>query len=83
MVSYLTPSQNIVKIIKAIDSLSSISEKYEDKIIFQHKLEKIDKNSISIPTIYNYINLTKYNYTINHLRIFAKHYKLKISGTKK
>jgi hypothetical protein len=82
MVDYLTPSQNIVKIIKAIDNLSSISEKYEDKIIFQHKLEKIDKNSISIPTIYNYINLTKYNYTIQHLKTFAKHYKLKISGTK-
>jgi hypothetical protein len=83
MVSYLTPSENIVKIIKAIDYLNTLSENYENKIIFPHNIEKINKNSISIPTIYNYINLTKYNYTIQQLKTFAKHYKLKICGTKK
>jgi len=83
MVDYLTPSKNIVKIIKAIDYLNNVSENYENKIIFPDNFEKINKNSISIPTIYNYINLTKYNYTIQELKKFAKHYKLKICGTKK
>ena len=83
MVDYLTPSKNIVKIIKAIDYLSALSKNYEDKITFPDKPEKIDKNSISIPTIYNYINITKYNYTIQQLRTFANHYKLKTGGTKK
>jgi hypothetical protein len=83
MVDYLTPSKNIVKIIKAIDNFSDLLKKYEDKIIFSDKPEKIDKNSISIPTIYNYINITKYNYTIQQLRTFANHYKLKTGGTKK
>jgi len=77
------PSKNIVKIIKPVDYLSSISKSYEDKIIFPYKLEKIDKNSISIPTIYNYIDITKYNYTIQQLRTFANHYKLKTGGNKK
>ena len=83
MVDYLTPSKNIVKIIKAIDYFNDLSKTYEDKIIFSNKPEKIDKNSISIPTIYNYINITKYNYTIQQLRTFANHYKLKSGGTKK
>jgi hypothetical protein len=83
MVDYVTPSKNIVKIIKAIDYFNDISKKYEDKITFSDKPEKIDKNSISIPTIYNYINITKYNYTIQQLRTFANNYKLKTGGTKK
>lgn len=83
MVDYLTPSKNIVKIIKSIEYLNNLSENYENEIKFPYKFEKINKNSISIPTIYNYINLTKYNYTIQDLKTFAKHYKLKICGTKK
>ena len=83
MNNHLTPSKNIVKIIKAIDYFNDISKKYEDKIIFPNNPEKIDKNSISIPTIYNYISITKYNYTIQQLRTFANHYKLKTGGTKK
>jgi hypothetical protein len=77
------PSKNIIKNIRPIDYLSSISKNYENKIIFPYKLEKIDKNNISIPTIYNYINLTNYNYTIQQLRTFATYYKLKTGGTKK
>ena len=77
------PSKNIVKNIKPSDYLSSISKNYENKIIFPYKLEKIDKNNISIPTIYNYNNVIKHNYNIQQLKIFAKHYKLKIGGTKK
>ena len=83
MVDYLTPSDNIVKIIKSIDYLNSISTNFEKTMIIPKKLEKIDENNVSIPTINNYNNLTKYNYNIQQLKSFAKHYKLKIGGTKK
>jgi len=83
MVDYHTPSKNIVKINKVADYLNGILQKCENQIIFIKKLEKIDENNISIPTIDNYNNLIKYNYNIQQLKIFAKHYKLKIGGTKK
>lgn len=84
MVDYLTPSENIVKVIKSIDYLNSISTNFEKKIIISKKLEKVDGNiEIIPPTIKNYNCLTKYNYSIQQLKSFAKYYKLKISGTKK
>jgi hypothetical protein len=46
------------------------------------KAIKVTDECISIPTIKNYDNLTKYNYNITQLKIIAKHYKLKISGNK-
>ena len=61
----------------------SISKTCENQMIFLKKPEKIDENNISIPTIYNYTNITKYNYNTQQLKIFAKHYKLKLGGTKK
>ena len=63
---------------------SSISNKWKDFFeLFFNDDRKIDENNISIPTIYNYNNVIKYNYNIQQLKIFAKHYKLKIGGTKK
>ena len=64
MDDYHTPSKNIVKINKVADYLNGISQKCENQIIFIKKLEKIDENNISIPTIYNYNNVIKYNYNI-------------------
>lgn len=83
MDNHHTPSKIIVKIIKDNDYLNSISINFEENVIFPNKTEKIDDSSISIPTIYNYSNITKYNYNIQQLKSFAKHYKLKIGGTKK
>jgi hypothetical protein len=83
MYNHHIPSKNIVKNNKCADYLSSISKNCEDKITFPNKLKKIDENSISIPTINNYDDITKYNYTIQQLKSFAKHYILKIGGTKK
>jgi len=77
------PSKNIVKSVKCADYLNSISKICEDTIIISNKFEKIDENNISIPTIHNYNDITKYNYTIQQLKSFAKHYTLKIGGTKK
>ena len=48
------------------------------------KLKKIKgkEEDIIIPTIKNIDILLKYNYSVYHLKIFAKYYKLKVSGTK-
>jgi len=71
------------QLVNTSEYIISISKTCEKDIIFTNKLEKIDENNISIPTIYNYHIITKYNYNIQQLKTFAKHYKLKISGTKK
>ena len=62
--------------------LNKISSRIEEKIIIVNKLEKIS-DRISIPTIYNFKNILHYNYTIEQLKKIAKHYKLKLTGTKK
>ena len=79
MVDHHTSSKNI----KGNNYLNDILVIFEKKVNFPNKLEKIDDNNITIPTIYDYHIVTKYNYNINQLKIFAKHYKLKIGGTKK
>ena len=71
------------QLVNTSEYIISISKMCEKDMIFTNKLEKIDENNISIPTIYNYNIITKYNYNIHQLKTFAKHYKLKISGTKK
>lgn len=46
------------------------------------KSTKINTNIISIPTIANYNEFIKYNYTIPQLKIIATHHTLKVGGTK-
>lgn len=69
--------------VNTVEYINNISKKCEKEMIFPIKTEKIDDADISIPTIYNYNTITKFNYTIQQLKSFAKHYKLKIGGTKK
>jgi hypothetical protein len=70
------------------DYINSISIKYEEqicnitKIDKKDKIDKIDKKNISIPTINNYEEITRYNYNVQQLKSFAKMYKLKVSGNK-
>ena len=65
------------------DYMNSITKKYESLMpIITKKTVKINDEKISIPTINTYHEMTKYNYTLNQLKGFAKHYKLKISGNK-
>ena len=65
------------------DYINSISIKCENEIQKIKKLEKIDENAVIIPTINCYNDIIKYNYNLNQLKSFAKHYGLKISGNKK
>lgn len=61
---------------------SIITNRCEQKIPIVKKPMKINDDKISIPTIENYNEITSYNYNVAQLKIFAKHYKLKISGNK-
>lgn len=45
-------------------------------------VEKIKDDAIIVPDITNYELLFSYNYNLNQLKLFAKYYKLKITGTK-
>lgn len=80
----MTTNNSIMK--KNITSSGSVQEFVVTLLSKQklknEKLEKIPENKISIPTIKTYSNLLKYNYNLSQLKIFAKHYKLKISGNK-
>lgn len=44
--------------------------------------QKIDNDKLKIPSINNYNDFLKINYNISQLKIFAKHYKLKLYGNK-
>ncbi len=57
--------------------MSNIISKCEKEMISYKKPIKINDDKISIPTIENYNELTKYNYNVAQLKLFAKHYKLK------
>jgi hypothetical protein len=56
--------------------------KVEKKIHICKNVEKIKDDDLIIPDVKNYSVLLHYNYNVNQLKIFAKHHKLKITGTK-
>jgi hypothetical protein len=62
--------------------MNCITNKCEKGIQIVKKPSKINDDKISIPTIKNYNEITKYNYNVTQLKSFAKHYKLKLSGNK-
>ena len=64
------------------DYLEKISQKCEKKLLFIKKRIKVDNDDICFPTIDNYGEIMNFNYNVNQLKIFAKFYKLKISGNK-
>lgn len=65
------------------DYLGKISQNCEKELLFAKKRIKIENNGMNIPTIDNYEEIMNFNYNVNQLKIFAKYYKLKISGNKK
>jgi len=78
----------IIKKYKTVDTniddyIHSISNKLEHTIPTFKKLFKIKEEIVTIPTIKNYYDIPKYNYNVQQLKSFSKHYKLKISGNKK
>ena len=77
-----TLKKNKVNESEVDDYMSSIINKCEKTMPVIKKPSKINDDKISIPTLENYSELTKYNYNVTQLKSFAKHYKLKLSGNK-
>ena len=78
---------NFLKKNKSAESLineymTNITSNCEKNMIIVKKLVKISDENISIPTINNYHDITKYNYNVTQLKLIAKNYRLKISGNK-
>jgi hypothetical protein len=62
--------------------LNNITAKCEEKMPLVKKTTKVSEDKLSIPTIKTYNDLVYNNYNVSQLKIFAKHYKLKITGNK-
>jgi hypothetical protein len=66
-----------------IEEYMSILVEKNIKILKNYKkYEKLDNDPNHIPLFHEYSYLYKYNYNLNQLKIFIKHYKLKITGNK-
>jgi hypothetical protein len=65
-----------------IDDYMSIISKKCEVIINSSKGIKVSDEDLKIPTIKNYNILFTNNYSLSQLKVFVKHYKLKISGNK-
>jgi len=62
--------------------INELYVKYEKMMPSNKKLNKISDENIVIPTIKTINLLLNNNYNLHQLKVFAKHYKLKISGNK-
>jgi hypothetical protein len=72
---------------KSIESLieeylNSINSKCEENMPIVKKPQKVLDEKINIPCINTYNELIYNNYNVNQLKLFAKHYKLKVAGNK-
>ena len=64
------------------DYIAIISANCEKHMVFPAKLQKVDDEKISIPTINNYNTILQYNYSLSQLKSILKYYKLKVGGNK-
>ena len=63
--------------------MNSISKNIENNIILPKNLIKVKEEEFDVLSGYNYHQVIKYNYNLNQLKLFAKKFKLKVSGNKK
>ena len=64
------------------DYVALITANCEKTMVFPSKLEKVNEEKLSIPTIHNYKSILKYNYSLTQLKSILKFYKLKVGGNK-
>jgi hypothetical protein len=64
------------------DYFVSLCEKYTNNIVFNKKMQKVDEDIVFVPEFWEHNHLLKYNYNVQQLKQFAKHYKLKVTGNK-
>lgn len=75
---------------KIIKNNESEKELYMENILINckntipviKKCGKINNDDVVIPTIHNYTDVIKNKYNLGQLKMFAKHYKLKVVGNK-
>lgn len=60
----------------------NITAKCEQHMPVVKKTTKISGDKLTIPTVFTYNDLVYNNYNVTQLKLFAKHYKLKITGNK-
>ncbi len=75
-------NKNKSKVMLLEEYLNNIIDKCEANMPTIKKPQKIKGDNVSIPTIKTYNDLIYNNYNLPQLKGFAKHYKLKLSGTK-
>jgi len=81
-INFIKKNNLLISIIPIEDYMNNLYSKCEKTMPSSKKLEKISNDNICIPTINNFDILFKYNYNVQQLKQFAKHYKLKVSGNK-
>jgi hypothetical protein len=60
--------------------MQKLTNNHNKTIEYKKKMEKVDNDYIPLFNQYHY--LLKYNYNLHQLKMFIKHYKLKITGNK-
>ena len=84
----MSTEKNVATIVKSKNDnivneyLSFLESKLSRKIQTSKKMEKVDADNIYVPKFDESNLILKYNYSIQHLKLFAKTYKLKITGNK-
>lgn len=61
---------------------TKLCDKISKQSIQNKKLEKIDNDSVYVPKFNEAVYLLTYNYNVQQLKLFAKTYKLKVTGNK-
>jgi hypothetical protein len=80
MTDSIKTSKNMENIIN--EYLEVITKKCEKQMPIVKKTLKTNDDKLIIPTLETYNNLIYHNYNVAQLKIFAKYYKLKITGNK-
>jgi hypothetical protein len=76
-------SSQIVNATSLIEEyLNILVDRCQAKMPIIKKAKKISEENVKIPTINTYNDLIYNNYNLNHLKLFAKHYKIKVTGNK-
>ena len=64
------------------DYITQITYNYKINLPHAKKIPKLNDDCVKIPTIKTYKDHLNQNYNVAQLKVFAKHYKLKITGNK-
>jgi len=81
----LVPTPTPTNKSKLDEYIACITSKLEPLILHNNnkKAIKAEDADLKIPNMHNYMDISNYNYSVQQLKYFAKHYKLKVGGNKK